>query len=222
MSSNTLKKLERHLHHLNMQGERAEAVQTIQQYLSKNREDDRVLLKLAFFLYHHAIPLLYRNKKTRDKAKKQFEQAIYICKKLIKKDTLIKKKITINARIYLAQMYAILKKPSAIAWARQTYSLCPCFLTANRLADVYARLGHTKHALRWYKRENKFVRTKKDKLAYHSDLALFLYGIKKEKEALRHAQLARLALKSFPKTPEIISMYKILTSSFPQLKRTSR
>lgn len=222
MSSDILKKLERRLHCLNMRGKRAKAVQMLQQYLSKNRGNDRVLLKLAFFLYHHAIPRLYKNKKTRKGAEKQFRQAIYICKKLIEKDLLVKKKSTLNARIYLAQMYAILKKPSALEWARKTYSLCPGFLTANRLADVYARLGHTTHALRWYKRENKFVRTKKDEHAYHADLALFLHGIKKEREALYHAQQAQQALKSFPKTLEIISMHKILTSAFPKLKRTSR
>lgn len=222
MSSDSFRKLERRLHYLNMQDERAKAIQVIQQYLNKNQENDWVLLKLAFFLYHHAIPFLYGNKKVQEKARKEFEQAIRICRKLIKKDILVKRKITLNARIYLAQMYAILKKQSALVWARRTYSLSPGFLTANRLADVYARLGHTTHALRWYKRENKFVRTKKDKQAYHADLALFLHGIKKEKEALRHAQLAQQALKSFPKTLEIISRYKILTSAFPKLKRTSR
>lgn len=226
MSSDSFKKLEQHLHYLNMRGERAKAIQAIRQYLSKNRGDDRVLLKLAFFLYHHAIPFLYGNKEAQEKAKIEFKQAILICKKLVKKDILTKEKITLNARIYLAQMYAILKKPVALVWARRTYSLYPSLLTANRLADVYARLGHTKYALRWYRKWHKekkeFILSKKERIMYYSDLARLLHGVGKEREAFSYACRAHQLLRLLPKTLETISMYKILTSTFPQLKRTNR
>lgn len=208
------------VHILNIGNNRARGVKIIKNYLKTHRATDEVLVRLAFCLYHHAAPYLFNHSAsshTRTCAKKQFTQAITICKNIIDKDRTIKKRSTLNARIHLAQMYAMLKKRAeAVSLARKNYILKPNVITANRLADVYARLGENKEALRWYKRVERISKGRKEYLAAISDLACFYKKIEKNRLAF---QYARQTLELIPKTGEGRSMKKILLSHFPHLTK---
>lgn len=182
----------------------------------KYSEDERLQLDMAFILYHEAIKHISKekiSKKLKKETKKQVGEAINICKKILygtgrSKNT----KNIINAKMFLAQMYAILGKTSAINLAKENFNQEPCAVTANRLADVYFRLGKIRSAETWYKKYENLA-LKEDCLTYQvfADMAVFYKEIKKEKLAQEYL---RKAFNSMPKTTETNSVILTLKKYF--------
>jgi len=179
-------------------------------------KNERLQLDMAFILYHESIKHLFKkkiSKKQEKESEKQIEKAIKICKRVLygksrSKDT----KNIINARMFLAQIYAILNKPHAIYLAKENFNQEPGIVTANRLADVYFRLGKIKLAETWYKKyENLALKEGCPTYQVFANMAVFYKEIQKEKHAQEYF---RRAFDSLPKTPEAKSVILILKKYF--------
>ena len=208
--------LNKKLDTLNMQGKRKESISLLRSHFKKHQVTDQLELRLAFFLYHHALEIYYGDgaKIDKEKAKQEFDEDIKICRKIIKDCK--NKKLHLNASIYLAQIYACLGKKKAIEIARKNYLQEKSSVTANRLADVYERLGDNSKALSWYKKEEMLAKKEKPQSVYYIlNLAMFYKRIGKNKLA---EEYVRTGLKLLPKNIQGRSMKRILLSYFPDLK----
>src|SRR3989344_6657129 len=85
-------------------------IKIIDDFLKKKSVSDEILVQKAFFLYHYAAYLMYNKKWSttkQDLIQQNFEDAIKICEAIIKKRLSTNKRNILNARIYLAQIYAM-------------------------------------------------------------------------------------------------------------------
>lgn len=200
-----------------------EGMRIIDTYLRHHELTDKLLLFRAFLLYHHAAKLMYGKGKTKSfKQKnfiqKKFESAISICKHLIRKQHSIDNQVYLNSRLYLAQIYAMLgKKKEAILFARKTYKINPSTLTAERLADVYYRLGETNNAIFWYETAVKKTRDFTKKLFTQTNLAIAHKQMGNIKEAEREALKAFKFLNKAGKGENKKLLFRTLYNSFPEI-----
>lgn len=175
---------------LKMEGGRAEGIKLIRNYLKSHKPTDEISLELAFFLYHEALIHIENKKssiKQRKEAESMFNEAIKICINLIKKDKKIVKNTTINARIFLAQILAIMgEEEEAIRIAKENFKLNKNSIMANRLADVYNRSNLKKEALYWYKKSEKLSKRKDDLAFSKLSLACFYLSLKNNNLVLRY------------------------------------
>ena len=194
----------------------------IDDFLSKYGTVDEILAQKAFFLYHHAAYLMYnQTQASRKKAliKENFEQAIKICKLLIKKLRSIDDRNLLNVRIYLAQIYAMkgcTKESKNIA--KQTFKCSPSDLTAERAADVYLRLNDLPGAISWYKTAIKLAKTASEKSMAQIGLAITYKKTGETTSALKEANNALQLLKHSGKNKNITLLKQSVYAHFPQLK----
>ncbi|TSC67432.1 MAG: hypothetical protein CEO19_241 [Parcubacteria group bacterium Gr01-1014_73] len=217
------------LERLAQQGKYRVGLQTVEKYLKQHPAMDEFLLKHAFFLYHHAADLKYsRNaKKERTRTLKiinYFNQAIRVCRELIKRKKFLPQRIYLNARIYLAQIYAMLgKSRKAKTFVRATYNYLPISLTAERAADVYRRLNDLDGALRWHQRAVKKAKKADEKAIAHAGLAMLYRHMGKVEKAIEEVRIAIYFFKRV-KHPKLLNpklLIKILRSHIPELKKTT-
>ena len=120
--------------------------------------------------------------------------------------------VIFNAKIFLAQIYASMSKPEAVKIAKENFREKPMAISANRLADVYMRLGNKKLAESWYKKyENLALKEKVPSFLVSTDMAIFYKQIHKNELAQRYL---KKALKSIPHSKEGKSILSILRSNF--------
>ncbi|MDO8618695.1 MAG: tetratricopeptide repeat protein [Candidatus Daviesbacteria bacterium] len=200
---------------------------TIDKYLKQYGATDEILLQQAFFLYHHAAALMYgETPDSRQKTliKKNFIRAITICRKLIKqKRPQIGDRSLLNARIYLAQIYAMLRQDKkARKLAEETYKYRPSALSAERVADVYRRTGDLHSAIKWYKKAVKQGENYTEKLIAQLGLAVCYKQINKPKQATSEAYTALRFLKKANKDANAVLLGKSFYSYFPELRKRHR
>lgn len=196
----------------------------IEKYTKKHPKDtEKILPKKAFFLYHHAADLLYNNsKKTSLKIQKNtsmyFDQAITICKKIIQNKHKINKIDYLNTRIYLAQIYVMLKYfEKAQKLAIQTYKYRPCSLTAERVADIYIRSNDFNNAIIWYEKAVKKTKIPTQKLIAQIGLSICYKKMKDNKRATKEALIALDFLKQSGKDKNTLLLKKTLFAYFPKI-----
>lgn len=217
------------LEKLAQQGKYRLGLQTAEKYLKQYPEMDEFLLKHAFFLYHHAADLKYSHGTKKEasqtlKIAAYFNHATHICRKLIKRKKFLPRRIHLNARIYLAQIYAMLEKTrEAKEFARATYKYFPSALSAERAADVCWRLNDFDGALRWYKIAVKKAKKADEKATTHAGLAMLYRHIGKVEKALEEVRIAIYFFKraDHPKLLNPKLLIKILRSYIPELKKTT-
>lgn len=187
--------------------------------LLKNRElakNKRLQLNMAFLLYHQALKFYLKDNLSISVKKRtlgQLEEAIKICKEIIhSKHRAIDKKIILSARIYLAQIYACMNNPEAIVMAKENFKQEPHAVTANRLADIYMRLGDKRSAGIWYKKYEKLA-IKEKVPSYHTatDMAIFYNQIGKNELAQKYL---KKALANLPESKEGKSRLSIIKKYF--------
>ena len=177
---------------------------------------DRIQLDLAFLLYHQAFKFYNKKETTRIKqksAEKQINEAIKILNKIVySKRKNIGEKDMLNARIYLAQIYAVTKNKKAIELAKETFKKEPSSTTANRLANVYIILENVKLAEFWYKKYEK-LSNKENSPKYHTflDMAVFYRRIGKDKLAEKYL---KKILKILPKNNTEKSILNTIKNNF--------
>ena len=215
------------LERLAQQGKYRAGLQEVEKYLKQYPAKDEFLLKHAFFSYHHAVDLKYSSSVKKEKYQTlkiaaYFEQAIRVCRKLIKRKKLLPQRIYLNARIYLAQIYAMLgKSRKAKAFACATYKYLPISLTAERAADVYRRLNDFNGAMRWYKKAVKKAKRVDEKATTHAGLAMLYRHMGRMEKALEEVQTAVYFIGRI-KHPEMFNpklLMKILRSHIPEFKK---
>lgn len=212
MSTQTvLEKLEEELQQLNYIGDREKGIRRLRQFVSLHGESNQVLLQLAFFLYHNAFEVLNDqadSKQKKEQAVRDLAEATALCNRIIKEGA--DENETINARIYLAQIYAFegLEK-EAIALAKKTFQIMKNSVTANRLADIFCTLEKFNDAERWIEKYKELALSEK-KLGIgflNADLAIFYLRIGKGIDA---EEYYTQAIKTLPNTPAGNSMRQVL------------
>lgn len=202
-------------------------LQTAEKYLKQHPTIDEFLLKYAFFLYHHAADLKYSRNAKKDKTSTfkittYFNQVIRVCRELIKRKEVLPQRIYLNARIYLAQIYAMLgKSGKAKTLALATYEYLPTTLTAERAADVCWRLNDFNGATRWYQRAVKKAKKADEKAIAHAGLAMLYRHLGKVEMAIKEVRIAIYFFQR-AKHPELLNpklLIKILRSHIPELKK---
>ena len=194
----------------------------IERFHEKYGAVDEILVQKAFFLYHYAAYLMYghtQDSKRKTLIKQNFEQAIDICKLVIKKQRDIDDRNFLNARLYLAQIYAMLgrtKKAKNIA--RQTFKYHPSALTAERAADVHLRLNDLSGAISWYKTAIKQAKKVDEKSMAQIGLAIAYRQIGEISSALKEAIKALRLLKHSGRNKNITLLKQSIYAHFPQLK----
>lgn len=140
---------------LAVQGKHKEAIRMLRPLASA--DDDDASLSLAFMLYHDAFKDHWNDleKRVGPGANEQIDEALVLLKKIVSRrgrsNDVAKRKI--SARAFLGQIYSATgDKTSAVKIARNNYKSSPSAFTANRLADIYCRLGMMKRAETWYKK----------------------------------------------------------------------
>ena len=217
------------LEKLAQQGKYRLGLRTVEKYLKQYPAMDEFLLKHAFFLYHHAADLKYSRSAKKERVQtlkiiNYFNQAIRICRKLIKRKKFLTKRIYLNARIYLAQIYAMLgKSREAKIFANATYKYLPIALTAERVADVCRRLNDLNGARRWYQKAVKKAKKADEKAMAHVGLAMLYRHLGQVDKALKEARVAIYFFKhaDHPKLLNLKLLIKILHSHIPELKKTT-
>ncbi|OGE31562.1 hypothetical protein A2631_01480 [Candidatus Daviesbacteria bacterium RIFCSPHIGHO2_01_FULL_44_29] len=177
------------------------------------RQIVRIQLDLAFLLYHEALKS-YLNRDLSVAAKRpamnQLREAIKICHSIIKSEQRdVNEKEIINARIFLAQIYACMRNPAAINLARKTFERASYAVTANRLADVYVRLDRPVEAKIWYKKYEKLANQEKiPSYLIATDMAIFYKDIGKNDLANRYLEQALANLPHSKKGKSVLSIIK--------------
>ena len=178
--------------------------------------NEKVRLNLAFMLYHQAFKFYGKENisvRVNKKTKNQLDEAVNILKNIIySKNTNTEEKTLLSARIFLAQIYTAFKNPESIILAKENFEQEPNALMANRLADVYMRLGDMKSAEVWYKKYEKIaIREKIPLYLVSTDMANFYRQVGKNKLAKKYL---KIALKNLPKSEEGKSLLTILKNNF--------
>jgi len=199
-------------------------------YIDKHPQySEDILINKAFFLYHYAATLLYSESKLSHKAEKNiqsyFNQAILICKNVIKTEK-INKVNYLNSRLYLAQIYVMQNKyKEANDFAKQTHKLKPSSLTAERIADIYLRSNDFQKAIIWYKKSINLSNKIPQKLLSQIAIAICYKKMKKKKQAEKEALIAFKFLKQskLKKDKDIIVLLsKSLYDNFPEIRQSSK
>ena len=213
------------LEKLAQQGKYHIGLKTTKKYLRQYPTIEELLLKYAFFLYHHAADLKYSRNTGKIQTSQvitNFNQAIRICRKLIKREKFLSQRICLNARLYLAQMYAMLgKSKEAKKFANATYKYLPSTLTAERAADVYRRLNDPDGAMRWYQRAVKNAKKADERAMAHAGLATLYKHLGEVKKAIKEARMAIYFVKQTKQSKFLNQklFIKILHSHIPELKK---
>src|SRR3989338_237188 len=199
-----------------------EGLAIIDNFLNKYGIVDEILVQKAFFLYHYAVYLKYnhtQDSKRKKIIKQNFEQAIKICKLIIKKLRNINDRNLLNVRIYIAQIYAMKgRTKEAKKIAGQTFKYHPSDLTAERAADVHLRLNDLPGAISWYKIAVKLTKKADEKSMAQIGLAFTYKKIGEASSALKEANKALQLLKHSGKNKNITLLKQSVYAHFPQLK----
>lgn len=125
----------------------------------------------------------------------------------------------LNARVYLAQIYAMLKKnKGAKKLSEETYKKRPSAFTAERVADVHMRLNDFHGAIRWYKKAVNRGKNYTEKLIAQIGLAVCYKEINEAKRAITEARTALKFLKKADRDKNAMLLEKSLYSHFPKLR----
>jgi len=199
-----------------------EGLGIIECFHQKYGPDEETLIQKAFFLYHYAAYLMYdRTQKSKKKVliTRNFEEAIDICKLVIKKRRDIHERNLLNARIYLAQIYAMMDRAKeAKKLARQTFEHQPSALTAERAADVHLRLNDLPGAFTWYRTAITQAKKIEEKSMAQIGLAIVYKRIGKTSSALKEITMALQSLKRSGKNKNTTLLKQSIYAHFPQLK----
>ena len=198
-----------------------EGLEIIQRFNRKYGPVNEILIQKAFFLYHYAAYLMYDHTQASKKKaliRQNFEQAINICKLLIKKLHNIDDRNLLNVRIYLAQIYAMIgRSKEAKNIARLTFNYCPSTLTSERAADVHLRLNDLHRAIFWYRKSIKLAKQIDEKVMAQIGLAVMYKQMGKTVVATRQARIASTLLKQADKSMGITLLGESLHAHFPNL-----
>lgn len=200
-------------------------IDMIQTRIDKIGNTTESLLQKAFFQYHHAADLKYNNAKRNtahdlEIINNKFKKAQKICLEIIENKNVRSKNQILNARLYLAQIYAMLgKEEDAESLTKQTFKLFPSTLTSERVADIYFRLGEYKIATYWYSRAVKLARKTPEKLIAELGLAITYRKMGLLNKANKIALLALTIPKSLSKNKNVILLIESLYEHFPKLKK---
>lgn len=228
MRSNSLTKIisktEARLLKLAREQQYQEGLEVIQRFHEKYGPADEILIQKAFFLYHYAAHLMYdyatQNDKKKALIKQNFEQAIDICKLVMKRRRDIEDRNLLNVRLYLAQIYAMLgRAKEAKNIARQTFKYHHSALTAERAADVHLRLNDLPGAIHWYKMAIKQAKKADEKSMAQIGLAIIYKQIGKTFFALKEALKALQLLKRSGRNKNVTLLKQSIYAHFPQLKK---
>lgn len=199
-----------------------EGMAVIDNFFNKYGVMDEILVQKAFFLYHYAAYLMYNHtqaSKRKALIRQNFEQAIDICKLVIKKRRDIDDRNLLNVRIYLAQIYAMTgRAKEAKNIARQTFKYRPSTLTAERAADAHLRLNDLSGAIFWYKAAIKQAKKADEKSMAQIGLAIACKQIGETSSALKEAIKALQLLKHSGKNKNITLLKQSAYAHFPRLK----
>jgi len=213
------------LQKLASKGKYETGLRILEDFLKQNLPNDEIQLKHAFFLYHYGANLKYSSNAQNNSRQKQkiagyFNGAIRICRELIKKRKKLPERIHLNARIYLAQIYAMLgKKTKAKELAKETYEYFPSSLSAERAADVNFRLNDFKRALYWYRLAVKNAEKTDEKATAHTGLAILYKNTNNIKKSCYEAQIALRLIKGV----DCLKLLKeILYAHIPELETLNK
>ncbi len=201
-----------------------EGIKLIEGRIKKIGSTTELLLQEAFFQYHHAADLKYNNPKknlTNDLEiiNDKFKHALKICREIIENKKIQHKNHILNARLYLAQIYAMLGNvEKGKSLAKQTFKLFPTTLTAERTADVHLRLNDTKGAICWYKKSIKLARKIPEKIIARLGLAIAYKKRGLLDKANKMAVLALQISKRARKNINVILLTESLYFHFPNLR----
>lgn len=201
-----------------------EGLSIIEQQIKKNGPSEEILLQKAFFLYHYAAALLYGDAHDSRKSyliQKNFEQAIVICRQIIKSHySAISNENFIKARLYLAQIYAMLgQKKRAQQFAQQTFTYQPSALVAERAADVYLRTGNMRGAIDLYKKAVSKAKDPAQKLFAQIGLAVTYKQMRKTSAANKQASRAAKLITQVDEDGNIKLLRQSLYEHFPNLQK---
>jgi tetratricopeptide (TPR) repeat protein len=158
------------------------------------KDNPRLFLRYAFLLYHIRLQD-YSSKRGSKKyivAKNNMIKAKKILLKIISlRNGIVEKKDLLNAKIALAQIYAITKNKKAVPLAISNYENSPSTVTANRLANVYLILGNVNKAKIWYKKyENLLIKNKLMDFVALGDLAVIYKSLGDQAKANKYFKKA--------------------------------
>lgn len=203
-----------------------EGLKVIQRFHEKYGPANEILMQKAFFLYHYAAALLYGDTKTprqNSVIQKNYRQAIIICRGIIRKhrNNTQNKRILLNARLYLAQIYAMIGQGKrAQRFAQQTLKYQSSTLAAERAADVYSRTGNLVGAVALYKEAIKKAEDPAQKLMAQIGLAMTYKQMGKTAVAIKRARIASMSLKQAKKNTNITLLGEFLHAHFPNLDKS--
>lgn len=212
----SLKKIKNKISDFYLKDDHKGGLDYINKILNKNefKNNHDLLVDKAGLLYHEAIKHFNTKNELPDKQKKYLKEAISICKKILKINR-INEKTKLNAGIFLAQIYACLKNKRAIDIAKNNFENGKNSITANRLADVYYRLGDKNKAEYWYKKYEKMAKKEKVLSKYvFLDMAVFYKKINKNYLANKYLKLLKNKISNMK---EDKSLMKIAKNYFPKL-----
>lgn len=199
-----------------------EGLETIGHFNRKYGPVNEILIQKAFFLYHYAAALMYGDTKTSRQnyvIRKNYHQALIICREIIRKrrnDT--RDKNTLNARLYLAQIYAMIgQEKRARRFAKQTFKYQLSALAAERAADVYFRTGDMVGAAALYREAEKKAEDPAQKLMAQIGLAVTYKRMGKTVAATKQARIASMFLKQADKNINTTLLGESLRTNFPNL-----
>lgn len=129
-----LQQIDKKIMDLNIGNKRPESLKYTEDMLLKHPNEPRLLYLKAFLLSHIAID----PREDCDNREKDIDEAIKIYKIIISEH---EGRNRDNSYMMLTQLYAIRGDEKSIEMAKKTYKKEPCFITLNRLLDVYQRLG---------------------------------------------------------------------------------
>lgn len=156
------------------------ALSFLRKYIHTHKDDVEARLEFAWFLYHVALD--------EEKGKKRHKHLIEtktIYEEILKNKLTKDKLLIINARMCLAQIMAILGEKKAIKIARENFDSQKTTLMANRLADVYRRLGNQRKALWWFKKSEHLAGNNTNDLILAKKALLNFYKYQSKKTLVK-------------------------------------
>jgi len=214
----TIQEIDAQSRTLAIKGRHKTAIRMLRKHLEGGKivDDGTVLIQLAFMLYHDALKDYWSqtaSERRRKEVKEEMKEATDILEKIIpkmKKAGDIKKML--SPRIFLAQIYASTGDARAVRIARENFRLSKEAVMANRLADVYCRLGKKQDSLRWH--QTYAVLAQKENVpSYEIKMNMAIAYFSLDKPELGN-KIAREIINRFPKTLKGQSMRKILKGYF--------
>lgn len=126
-----------------MLNERERALTLTESALKIHPDSKELIMMKAFLLFHIAIDPAVKINDTQKEEMLSKAEDIYKAH-LDDQD----EKVRLDSRHFLTQMLAIARDKKAADFAEENYKNNPCALMANRLFDVYLRLGNFEEAKR--------------------------------------------------------------------------